>query len=196
MDSKSPIRRLAAQSRLLGLTAAVLIFAGNGHASALTFDFSLTGNTAVGSLPGTVTGTLDLTNTGGSQMATNVTITGYPSVLHGLPSAPFNVLADFSTVGPNTFTLTNGVITAWVLLAQSPLGMFETSDSSLNALFAPPTTPGVVANLAGAAGITFILEQPVNPVPEPASSALFGIGLLGMAVVHNRITHRLKFATS
>ncbi|GCL60237.1 PEP-CTERM sorting domain-containing protein [Microcystis aeruginosa] len=146
-------------------------------ASAATFNFSF-GN-VTGPVNGTVQGTLTLPDGDGTNLAaTSLIVTSAPSALGY--TLPFNVLANFTSVAANSFTVSGGVITASSFAAQNLTGAL-----SLNFF---PGTFGSVFTLQGAANV-FSGVVDVNsttltftPVPEPATVlgllSVAGVGLL------------------
>ncbi|MDB9426128.1 PEP-CTERM sorting domain-containing protein [Microcystis aeruginosa CS-564/01] len=149
-------------------------------ASAATFNFSFSNVT--GPVSGTVQGTLTLPDGDGTKAATSVIVTSAPAALGY--TLPFNVLANFTAVFGNSFTVSGGVITASSFAAQdNPFS----SGLSLNFL---PGTFGNTFSIAGSASVfigvvdknsTTLTYSPV-PVPEPATVlgllSVAGVGLL------------------
>ncbi len=76
---------------------------------ALNFDFSFT-NT-IGNTAGTVTGEVFGLVNNATVAATDVIITSYPSVMTGLPAAPFSVLKlPYTSLMYNSFPVYNGQV--------------------------------------------------------------------------------------
>ena len=103
------------KSKLLGVMAimgSLSLFPSAGHA--LSFDFSFTGGCNVAGSPCTVTGEIDGLAASGSSAATAVIIDTISSPAFTLPSPlPFNTFCGTDcSIGPNTFTVTGGLITA------------------------------------------------------------------------------------
>ncbi len=145
-------------------------------ASAATFNFSF-GNVE-GPVSGTVQGTLTLPDGDGTNAATSLIVTSAPSALGY--TLPFNVLANFTSVVANSFTVSGGVITASSFGAQN-----LTEALTLN--FSPGTL-GSLFTLQGAAnafsGVVDVNSTTLTftPVPEPATVlgllSVAGVGLL------------------
>ncbi|MCZ8250449.1 MULTISPECIES: PEP-CTERM sorting domain-containing protein [unclassified Microcystis] len=146
-------------------------------ASAATFNFSFSNVT--GPVNGTVQGTLTLPDGDGTNLAaTSLIVTSAPAALGY--TLPFDVLANFTFVFGNSFTVSGGVITASSFAAEN-----STEALTLNFL------PGSVGNLFSVAGAGdgFSGVVDVNsttltftPVPEPATVlgllSVAGVGLL------------------
>jgi uncharacterized protein with beta-barrel porin domain len=95
--------------KLAGCAFGSALVLASSPSSALNFSFSFTnsiGNTA-GTVTGVVTGLLNNATTA----ATDVTITGYPSAMTGLPPAPFSVLKlPYTSLMYNSFPVFNGQV--------------------------------------------------------------------------------------
>ena len=145
-------------------------------ASAATFNFSF-GNVE-GPVNGTVQGTLTLPDGDGTNAATSLIVTSAPSALGY--TLPFDVLANFTNVAANSFTVSGGVITA-----SSFLALNSTEALSLN--FSPGNF-GSLFTLLGAvnafSGVVDVNSTTLtySPVPEPATVlgllSVAGVGLL------------------
>jgi PEP-CTERM motif len=190
MTSRDLARRMTARHYLLAVAAAGLLVCGSSHARALTFNWSFANDANFGSVAGTVTGTIDLADNA-TGAATALSVTSYPTGLFGVTAAPFNIVnnPDYS-IFQNSFTVASGVVTA------EAFSSFNAADgSAFNLLegFAAENSlhsslGSAVANGGGLSGITYTLEQLPADVPEPASLAILGIGLLGLAAARKRIT--------
>ena len=153
-------------------------------ASAATFNFSF-GNVG-GPVSGTVQGTLTLPDGDGTNLAaTSVIVTSAPAALGY--TVPFDVLANFTAVFGNSFTVSGGVITASSFAAQN------INNTDTLALNLSPGIFGSLFSLQGGANIftgvvdlnsTTLTYSPAAPttVPEPATVlgllSVAGVGLL------------------
>jgi hypothetical protein len=154
-------------------------------ASAATFNFSF-GN-VTGPVSGTVQGTLTLPDGDGTNLAaTSVIVTSAPAALGY--TVPFDVLANFTGVFGNKFTVSGGVITASSFAAQN-----NTDGVSVLTLNFSPGTVGNLFNVRRSASTfsgvvdlnsTTLTYSPAAPttVPEPATVlgllSVAGVGLL------------------
>lgn len=152
------------------------------QASALSFNFSFDGDTGLGSVPGTVTGTIfGLVDNAPGQAATSILITSFPAGLGGTLSHPD--LLDFSSQVANNFNVSGGQIIG---------GGFAAQDSGDTVILGPVAAyygfnnvltldngNTIVGNFDGSAGIVF---TPVSSsVPDAGSSAiLLGSACLGL----------------
>ncbi|AOC54320.1 hypothetical protein amyaer_3617 [Microcystis aeruginosa NIES-2481] len=153
-------------------------------ASAATFNFSF-GNVE-GPVSGTVQGTLTLPDGDGTNLAaTSVIVTSAPAALGY--TVPFDVLANFTGVFGNKFTVSGGVITASSFAAQN------INNTDTLALNFDPGSLGSAFSVQGGANIftgvvdlnsTTLTYSPAAPttVPEPATVlgllSVAGVGLL------------------
>ncbi|GCA83331.1 hypothetical protein MiHa_01292 [Microcystis aeruginosa NIES-2522] len=151
-------------------------------ASAATFNFSF-GN-VTGPVSGTVQGTLTLPDGDGTNLAaTSVIVTSAPAALGY--TLPFNVLANFTDLASNSFTVSGGVITASSFGAQSIGGALALNflPGSLGSVF---TVQGSAIFSSGVVDLnsTTLTYSPAAPttVPEPATVlgllSVAGVGLL------------------
>ena len=146
-------------------------------ASAAIFNFSF--SNVNGPVSGTVQGTLTLPNGDGTNLAaTSLIVNSAPAALGY--TLPFDVLANFTFVVDNGFTVSGGVITASSFAAQN-----STEALALNFI---PGFFGSLFSLPGAAnaftGVVDVNSTTLTftPVPEPATVlgllSVAGVGLL------------------
>ena len=175
-------------------TATLLAAVLSTAASAGTFDFSF--SNVDGLTPGTVSGTVTLPDGDGTFGATDILIDMFPPSLgYGGPI----VLADFSIILENSFTVAGGVVNP---LVGGFFGIFP-GDSSAFALFsdggpsAPFSAPGdssfldlQPADFFGADGVgdtnsATVVLSPVTPtpIPLPAPALLLIGGLSGLGLM-------------
>lgn len=168
----------------------------SGSANALNFNFSFSNDPTLGNFAGTVTGHIDGLTDNASSAATGIYITGYPSGLNttGTYTTPMNVLSwvgmTGETIGQNSFTVANGVITGGgFYIYQNTAGVVY-NDLYINASAGYPqgntnllsigsNETQVVWNNNGMSGVTF-----TSAVPEPETYGMMlgGLGLLGFMV--------------
>ena len=92
-----------------------------------------------------------------------------------MPTEPATAQTDLGLFSSqNDFTISNGMITDGVY--QIFGGAFDLNVANEFSTFASPDSETRVQNLLGFSAITF------TPVPEPLTVALFGAGLVGLAV--------------
>jgi hypothetical protein len=165
-------------------------------ASAALYSFSF--DNVSGTVAGTVTGEIDLgfitTPTGsGTGAASSIMITSAPAALPSLDQG--NVVTGWSFQGPNTFTVSNGVITAYQFGATAISATASDDVMCLNSGSGFSLTgvyiclagenylgdgSNYVFNTGGASAVTF--EQIAEPaaIPLPASVVLLGSAVLGL----------------
>lgn len=103
----------------------------------------------------------------------------------GSSSLPFGDGTPGSIVLANTFTVTNGLITAATYLAT--IGAFAAVELDYLGVNSLRSGPSVIENDNGFAGITFTPLTAVRPpVPEPGTAGLFATGLPGLWLSRRR----------
>ena len=174
-------------NRFIGAFAIAIGFSiGSAQATLITFSFSnVNGNVA-----GTVTGILSGLADQGTSAATGVSITSAPSGV-GFSAFPVNILGLGWTVITNTVTITSGVVTSLEILIAGGTGstaphLLLNVGGSINSLNNINGQFGVL-NLNGLNGVTFVVTP--SGVPEPATLALIGLGLSGIALTRRRKPH-------
>ena len=90
---------------ILGASLIVLMHPTASHATLLDFKFSF--SNVSGNVSGTVTGEIFGPTDDATGPASNVIVDSYPAGL-GLPALPLTI---FSDIGPNSFTVSSGVVT-------------------------------------------------------------------------------------
>jgi PEP-CTERM motif len=169
----------------LAVVVVCLLVCGSPQAQALTFDWAFIN--AIGNVQGSITGTVDLVDNTAGQAATAVLVTGYPVDLKMLPPAPFDAMTVFSTTTMNSFDVAAGVVTAAHFRAID-LDTLSLLYFALDDLFTSLQDGAGNAVILGMGhNISFTLDQSATDVPEPASWALVGIGLLGLAAAYKRL---------
>jgi len=164
----------------IAIFAAFLISAG--PVDAVSFNFSFTNEFPLGGVDGTVTGRIDGLADTGTSAATGVFITSSPAALEYPLSASDNILAQPLTFLINSFTLTNGELTAVDFNSNFPIANTEeffslhlTLGCCSHANRVGPTRNLLVESTS----TTF---EPVSQVPLPTALPLFatGLGALGL----------------
>jgi PEP-CTERM motif len=150
----------------------VLMHATASHATLLDFKFSFSNIT--GNVPGTVTGEVLGLMDDATGPASNVIVDSYPAGLQ-LPAPPLTI---FSDLGPNSFTVSSGVVTdaAFFGRNQESTAQLELNDNNENGLF---NLVAVIelSNIIGLNGIQFTLVP--SAVPEPSALVILGTVLAG-----------------
>jgi hypothetical protein len=169
---------------LISFAAAAAILAAH-PAHALTFDFSFT-NTAVGGVPGTVSGVIEgVTPTFSS--ATDIIIQSEPAGL-GL-TLPIDAIKDANVNHFNIFEVVNGeILLTFVDTGQAPTTWLFCIDFPLGLCTGEPHGPGYdnfLVNLATGAFVgtnnppIFTLTTPLPAALPFFATGLGGLGLLG-----------------
>ncbi len=128
-----------------------------------------------------MTGEIEGLTNNGTSAATAVFITS--ATITSPISPTYNVVQDV-VGGINSFTVTNGVVTAASFYANNAttyvltLGTVEGGSENE---FVNLSTVQIIANDLGLSGITF--TPVVQPVPEPSALALLGTGLFVLGLV-------------
>jgi len=168
----------------LGAVAVSALAAAPATAHAITFDFSFTGSSG-----GVVTGELIFSAAAGTHLKpTDVVITGAPAKLTP-PATPYTMHQN--SVQGNGFTISDGhIIGGRYYVSSNHNSIYATlvlNYAASNNYYRIGTSTGdylnVVAitdNAAGFAGATY------TAAPEPASIALLGAGLAGIASFRRR----------
>ena len=151
-------------------------------ASAATFNFSFSNVT--GLVSGTVQGTLTLPDGDGTNLsATSLIVTSAPSALGY--TLPFDVLANFTVVSDNSFTVSGGVITESSFVAQNLTAALTLNyfPGNLGSVFTLRRATSFVSSVIDVNSTT-LTYSPAAPttVPEPATVlgllSVAGVGLL------------------
>jgi hypothetical protein len=195
IDNASPQRRQDFKGEYKVMTtkrwtACVFLFALSAciaatSANAEQFTFSMTG---AGSVPGTITGVIDLSFVGpggsGTGAASSVTLTSFPGGFGSFSGG--NVVTSWADQIANSFTVTAGAITSDNFYALTGgddaanefclngVGSFGeyTCGGGLN--FAQTNVTNYNYNFGGVSGVSF---APVSSTPEPASLSLLLTGI-------------------
>ncbi|MFM1841973.1 MAG: hypothetical protein RLZZ490_709 [Cyanobacteriota bacterium] len=161
-------------------------------AQAINYNFTFSNVT--GPVAGTVAGTITLPDGDGTFAATGITVTSAPAALGY--TYPFDVLANLTTVGQNTFTVTGGaidpvassfyayftpdniVVSAFGLSATLPNAFFPGSSFTIQQ--STDVTNGVVdVNNSTLAFSATPVPLETDSLPVIGSTVLFGLGLWG-----------------
>lgn len=160
------------------------------------FNFSF--NNVSGPVNGTVSGTLDLPNGNGTFAATSLKINSAPAALGY--TQPVDVLSYFGSVFENSFTVSNGTITA------SSFGALTTTISEVFTLNYGPGVYGTVLSevgqydvYSGVADInsTTLTYSPATPVPFDISpgAILPTIPILALMYLWKQSRNRMALKT-
>jgi hypothetical protein len=195
----------------MAVTAALVMLASS-PSHALTFDFSFTNASGLGTDPGTVTGEIVGLSNNATSAATAVYIDSFPTapfLLFGdgpfslqLPEGtPFNVISPFDQLLYNSFTvsddqITNAEFSAKIFSGDQNDGGTPTNTFGLGVPnYDPPSyftyvdllSNGVIPNLSVGADIVSFTPIP-PPTPLPAALPLFatGLGVIGLFVRRRR----------
>lgn len=160
------------------------------------FNFSF--NNVSGPVNGTVSGTLDLPNGNGTFAATSLKINSAPAELGY--TQPVNVLSYFQDVVNNSFTVSNGTITASSFAAQT-----NSSSEGLSLNFVPGTYGSTLTKVgqydvySGVADInsTTLTYSPATPVPFDISpgAILPTIPILALMYLWKQSRNRMALKT-
>ena len=162
---------------LSAVVVAALTLAAS-QAQAVTVAFSFNSSPDWSNRSGTVTGLIYGLIDDATSAATDVTLTSYPATLGSFPSDDIFAWPSIF-VSFNTFTLSGGVVVDATFLLSDPATQALGINFVYNQLRNGSAT---LANNAGLAGVTFSSVV----VPEPASLAVFGFGLVALSSVRRR----------
>jgi len=159
---------------------AVLILASTSGVTQADQIFNYTFTNSAGSVPGTVTGSIDLPDGNGTFAATHVFIDSYPAALGSIGTPPLD--AATWTQLTNSWTVASGAITteSFEAVNQTPSPPFDGAT-----LLFIPTIGDLEDSSTGANVEGSVVFTPQVSTPEPASltllaSGFFAIGGFGL----------------
>ena len=174
----------AVKKLLVAVTTCAAILVSAAPVYAVSFDFSFTNQPPLGGVNGTVTGRIDGLADSGASAATAVFITSSPAGLFYPLTASDNILSQPSvSIGSNSFTVANGVLTAETFQAQFPIA--NSVPQEFFSLLLNSAIPQFNANRFGPTTNFLVLSTSAtfSQVPLPAALPLFATGLGALGVL-------------